>query len=177
MTFHFAGYTIDVGRRELRLQEEVVHVEPQVFDVLVYLIENRDRVVTKNDLFAAVWQGRAVLLKNVGNFVFGGLWPALGAIALLIIVVEAVLTRAVSTIGRARSASARPTCSASETKPPAYRTPSSMSWSISRPEVMCIDCTGLLTGITNRSATRTIQIRRRRRRYQVMTSSCATGRG
>ena len=46
---------------------------------------------------AAVWQGRAVLLKNVGNFVFGGLWPALGAIALLIIVVEAVLTRAVST--------------------------------------------------------------------------------
>ena len=46
---------------------------------------------------AAVWQCRAVLLTNVGNFVFGGLWPALGAIALLIIVVEAVLTRAVST--------------------------------------------------------------------------------
>jgi len=46
---------------------------------------------------AAVWQCRAVLLKNVGNFVFGGLWPALGAVALLIIVVEAVLTRAVST--------------------------------------------------------------------------------
>jgi amino acid transporter len=46
---------------------------------------------------AAVWQYRAVLLTNVGNFVFGGLWPALGAIALLIIVVEAVLTRAVST--------------------------------------------------------------------------------
>ena len=46
---------------------------------------------------AAVWHCRAVLLTNVGNFVFGGLWPALGAIALLIIVVEAVLTRAVST--------------------------------------------------------------------------------
>jgi amino acid transporter len=46
---------------------------------------------------AAVWQCRAVLLRNVGNFVFGGLWPALGAVALLIIVVEAVLTRAVST--------------------------------------------------------------------------------
>ena len=46
---------------------------------------------------AAVWQYRAVLLNNVGNFVFGGLWPALGAIALLIIVVEAVRTRAVST--------------------------------------------------------------------------------
>lgn len=46
---------------------------------------------------AAVWQYRAVLLKNVGNFVLGGLWPALGAISLLSIVVEAVLTRAVST--------------------------------------------------------------------------------
>jgi amino acid transporter len=46
---------------------------------------------------AAVWQYRAVLGKNAGNFVFGGLWPALGAISLLTIVVVAVLTRAVST--------------------------------------------------------------------------------
>jgi len=46
---------------------------------------------------AAVWQCRAVLLNNVGNFVFGGLWRERGAMALLIIVVEAALTRAVST--------------------------------------------------------------------------------
>jgi len=46
---------------------------------------------------AAVWQYRTVLFRNVGNFVLGGLWPALGAISLLAIVVEAVLTRAVST--------------------------------------------------------------------------------
>jgi amino acid transporter len=45
---------------------------------------------------AAVWQYRGVLLDNVGNFVLGGLWPALGAIFLLITVIEAVLTRAVS---------------------------------------------------------------------------------
>lgn len=45
---------------------------------------------------AAVWQYRAVLLKDVGSFVFGGLWPALGAIALLAVVIEAVWTRAVS---------------------------------------------------------------------------------
>ena len=37
-----------------------MHLEPQVFDLLVYLIENRDRVVTKDDLFAAVWHGRIV---------------------------------------------------------------------------------------------------------------------
>jgi len=45
---------------------------------------------------AAVWQCRAVLFKNAGNFILGGLWPALGAIALLTIVVEAVLIHAVS---------------------------------------------------------------------------------
>jgi len=35
-------------------------MEPQVFDVIVYLIENRDRVVTKDEIFAAVWRGRIV---------------------------------------------------------------------------------------------------------------------
>ena len=59
MTFQFEGYTIDPPRRELRCQGEFVHVEPQVFDVLVYLVENRDRVVTKDELFATVWQGRS----------------------------------------------------------------------------------------------------------------------
>jgi len=60
MTLHFAGYTFDPGRRELRLQDKLIHLEPQVFDVLAYLIENRDRVVTKDELFASVWQGRIV---------------------------------------------------------------------------------------------------------------------
>jgi amino acid transporter len=46
---------------------------------------------------AAIWQYRAVLFKSAVNFVFGGLWPALGALSLLTLVVEAVLRRAVST--------------------------------------------------------------------------------
>ena len=45
---------------------------------------------------AAVWQSRRVLLSNVGNFVLGGLWPALGAVSLVAVVVEAAWTRAVS---------------------------------------------------------------------------------
>lgn len=60
MTFQFECYTVDPARRELRRQGDLVHVEPQVFDVLVYLVENRDRVVTKDELFANVWQGRIV---------------------------------------------------------------------------------------------------------------------
>ena len=62
MAFHFAGYTLDPSRRELRLQGIGVHLEPQVFDLLIYLLQNRDRVVTKDDLFAAVsylFRGRA----------------------------------------------------------------------------------------------------------------------
>jgi amino acid transporter len=45
---------------------------------------------------AAVWQYRGVLFSNLGSFVLGGLWPALGALSLLVIVTEAILTRAVS---------------------------------------------------------------------------------
>jgi amino acid transporter len=45
---------------------------------------------------AAVWQYRGALLRNTGNFVLGGLWPALGAACLLLVVVEAVATQAVS---------------------------------------------------------------------------------
>ena len=45
---------------------------------------------------AAVWQSRNVLLNNVGNFVLGGLWPGLGAVTLIAVVVEAAWTRAVS---------------------------------------------------------------------------------
>ena len=60
MRLHFAGYTFDPSRCELRLEGKLIHMEPQVFDVLAFLIENRDRVVTKDELFASVWQGRIV---------------------------------------------------------------------------------------------------------------------
>jgi TolB-like protein len=53
-------YDIDVERRELRHAKAPVHVEPQVFDLLVYLVNNRDRVVSKDDLIASVWGGRIV---------------------------------------------------------------------------------------------------------------------
>ena len=53
-------YEIDVERRELRRAQLRVHVEPQVFDLLVYLVQNRDRVVSKDDLIASVWAGRIV---------------------------------------------------------------------------------------------------------------------
>ena len=51
---------LDVDRRELRRGQELITVEPQVFDLLVYLVQNRDRVVSKDDLINGVWGGRIV---------------------------------------------------------------------------------------------------------------------
>jgi TolB-like protein len=58
--FLFSDHTLDTDRRELRCGAERVAVEPQVFDLLVYLVQNRDRVVSKDDLIASVWGGRSV---------------------------------------------------------------------------------------------------------------------
>jgi DNA-binding winged helix-turn-helix (wHTH) protein/pimeloyl-ACP methyl ester carboxylesterase len=56
----FESYSLDTGRRELRRGGEIVAVEPQVFDLLLYLMQNRERVVSKDDLIASVWGGRIV---------------------------------------------------------------------------------------------------------------------
>ena len=60
MLFQFEDYSLDTDRRELRRGSVQVSVEPQVFDLLEYLIRNRERVVSKDDLLASVWRGRIV---------------------------------------------------------------------------------------------------------------------
>ena len=60
MQFLFADYTLDANRRELLHGMERVAVEPQVLDLLIHLLQNRERVVSKDDLIASVWGGRIV---------------------------------------------------------------------------------------------------------------------
>ena len=60
LLFLFENYALDTDRRELRHGAVVVPVEPQVFDLLAYLIKNRERVASKDDLVAAIWGGRIV---------------------------------------------------------------------------------------------------------------------
>ena len=60
MKYRFENYALDVTRRELRRGTELIAVEPQVFDLLDHLIRYRDRVVSRDDLMAAVWKGRIV---------------------------------------------------------------------------------------------------------------------
>jgi TolB-like protein/Tfp pilus assembly protein PilF len=60
MQFLFEDHILDVDRRELRRGVQLISLEPQVFDLLVYLVNNRDRVVSKDDLIEGVWNGRIV---------------------------------------------------------------------------------------------------------------------
>ena len=60
MVFRFGDHVLDIERRELRRGAELVALEPQVFDLLTYLVRNRGRVVSKDDLIRDVWGGRIV---------------------------------------------------------------------------------------------------------------------
>jgi TolB-like protein/Tfp pilus assembly protein PilF len=60
LLYSFDDFCLDTDRRELRGPSGLVSLEPQVFDLLAYLISNRDRVVSKDDIMAAVWKGRIV---------------------------------------------------------------------------------------------------------------------
>src|SRR6266850_4034114 len=56
----FGDCVLDPGRRELARGSQVIAVGPQVFDLLIYLVRNRERVVSKDDVLDAVWSGRIV---------------------------------------------------------------------------------------------------------------------
>jgi DNA-binding winged helix-turn-helix (wHTH) protein len=58
--FCFSDHVLDVDLRELTRAGEGIAVEPQVFDLLIYLVENRERVVSKDDLIETIWDGRIV---------------------------------------------------------------------------------------------------------------------
>ena len=60
MRYVFEDFVLDTDRRELRRGTDVVPTAPQVFDLLEYFIRHRDRVVSKDDLIRAVWNGRIV---------------------------------------------------------------------------------------------------------------------
>ena len=60
MRYTFENYAFDTDRRELHRGADVVSVAPQVFDLLEYLIRNSQRVVSKDDLINAIWNGRSV---------------------------------------------------------------------------------------------------------------------
>ena len=71
MRFLFEDYALDTEQRELRRGNTLVAVEPKVFDLLAYVIEQRERVVSRDDLIAQVWGGRIVSEAAVARCING----------------------------------------------------------------------------------------------------------
>ena len=60
MLYRFAEFEIDLSQQELRRLGLAVHIEPQVFDLIVHLVRNRDRIVSKDELIETIWNGRII---------------------------------------------------------------------------------------------------------------------
>src|ERR1700730_6835562 len=67
LLYLFEDYALDTDRRELRRGAALLSMEPQVFDLLVFLVGSRDRVVSRDDLLAAVWGGRIVSESTIAT--------------------------------------------------------------------------------------------------------------
>jgi TolB-like protein len=65
----FGDYVLDIDRRELTRGSEPVSLGPQVFDLLVYLVQHRERVVSRDDLLEAVWHGRIVSESTLASHI------------------------------------------------------------------------------------------------------------
>jgi predicted ATPase/DNA-binding winged helix-turn-helix (wHTH) protein len=60
LLFKFDNFLIDTDRRELTGPDDAIHVEPQVFDLLVHFVQNTNRVISKDELIEKIWNGRAI---------------------------------------------------------------------------------------------------------------------
>ena len=60
MIYRFGEFALDTGKVELRLSGQPVAVEPQVFELILLLIQNADRMVSKDEIIQQVWNGRIV---------------------------------------------------------------------------------------------------------------------
>src|SRR5262249_38442326 len=58
--FQFEGYTLDIARHSLRAADREVALRPKSFELLRYLVENPDRLVTKEELLKAIWPNAVV---------------------------------------------------------------------------------------------------------------------
>lgn len=69
MKYHVATFEIDTEQFQITCAHKVLAVEPKVFDLIVYLIENRQRLITRDELFEQVWSGREVSDTTLSNHI------------------------------------------------------------------------------------------------------------
>lgn len=67
MTWTFGDFRLDPERFELTCSDRPVRLEPQVLSLLIHLVRNRNRMVTKDEIVAAVWQGQAISDASISS--------------------------------------------------------------------------------------------------------------
>src|SRR5580700_1090630 len=60
MIYRFGPFELDMAKVELRSGDKICCLEPQVFGLLALLVENRERLVSKEEVIDKVWDGRVV---------------------------------------------------------------------------------------------------------------------
>ena len=60
LKYQFSEFEIDLSQQELRRLGQAVHIEPQVFDLIVHLVRNHERIVSKDELIETIWNGRII---------------------------------------------------------------------------------------------------------------------
>lgn len=60
MKYRFGGFELDLAKAELRAEGELRPLEPQVFALIAFLVENRERLVSRDEILEKVWEGRLV---------------------------------------------------------------------------------------------------------------------
>ncbi|MDG1752098.1 MAG: winged helix-turn-helix domain-containing protein [Thalassotalea sp.] len=69
MIYQFNDIDVDLNQFELRIAGEKTSIEPKVFNLIVYLIQHRERIISRDELFEQVWQGRAVSDTTLSNHI------------------------------------------------------------------------------------------------------------
>lgn len=69
MIFQFNDISVDTDKFLLKINNEVIAVEPKVFDLIVYLISHRDRLVSRSEIFDTIWLGREVSDATLSNHI------------------------------------------------------------------------------------------------------------
>ncbi len=69
MIYTFNNYHVDPINFSIKYNNDIVAVEPRVFDLIIYLIKNKSQVVSRDELFEKIWQGRNVLDATLSNHI------------------------------------------------------------------------------------------------------------
>lgn len=132
LRFLFENYCLDAERRELTRGSDLVAIGPKVFDLLLFLVRNRDQVVSRDDLLAAVWDGRIVSESTLTSHV-NAVRKAIGDTGKEQRLIRTVSRKGMRFVGGVREdepiaqAAAAPSNSASERSAPMLSLPDSPS--------------------------------------------------